>query len=130
MGFRIEPMESEAPALQRRPRQKAEKHLIAIRDLPCLRCGARAGIEAAHIRTGSRKHGKRETGFAEKPSDIWTLPLCNVCHRAGPKAQHSGNEMEFYRKLGIDPFATALALWAASGDAGLMQLIIAEARQQ
>lgn len=112
---------------QRQPRVESSAHLAFIRRLPCVAC-LRQPSEAAHIRSGSRRHGKRPTGVAEKPTDLWTLPLCASCHRTGPRAQHAGNELEFYRRHGIDPFATALALWAASGSHETMLQIIMEAR--
>lgn len=127
-GFRIAPMDTVEPPRQRRPRVELSAHLNAIRALPCLTCFA-SPSEAAHIRSASRKYGKRETGTAEKPSDLWTLPLCARCHRIGPSAQHAGNELDFYRRHGIDPFATALALWAASGSHETMLQIVAEARR-
>jgi hypothetical protein len=43
--------------------------------------------------------------MAEKPSDKWTLPLCNQHHRE----QHDhGDELAFWAEYGIDPFALAL----------------------
>ena len=61
---------------------------------------------------------KRETGKGEKPSDCWTVPLCNSCHRE----QHGGSEMAFWLAhydqdgLPLDVHFIALALWAATGD--------------
>lgn len=128
MGHRIAYEPPVPEPRHRRPRVEQGAHLDAIRTLPCLTCGS-VPVEAAHIRSGSRKHGKRPTGTAEKPSDHWTLPLCTRCHRIGPTAQHSMNELEFYRCHGIDPFATALALWAASGSPEVMLQIVMEARR-
>ena len=90
---------------QRQPREKDAKHLDFIRSLPCCICG-RIDTEAAHIRTASLAHGKRETGRAEKPSDKWALPLCNEHHRE----QHTMNEMKFWASYGIDPFMLAIRL--------------------
>lgn len=127
MASRIQYVEPERPK-QRRPRVTDERHLAAIRSLQCLVCGS-APVEAAHIRTGSIKHGKRPVGVGERPSDLWTVPLCHRCHRTGPEAQHAGNELAFYQRHRIDPFATALALWAASGDFETMMSIVKAARQ-
>lgn len=128
MGHRIA-YEPTVPELrQRRPRVEKSAHLRSIRLLPCISCFTRPA-QAAHLRVGSRKYGKRETGIAEKPSDRWTLPLCEACHLTGPLAQHKVGETEFYRRIHIDPFATALALWAAEGDLQLMEQIVAETRR-
>ena len=91
---------------QREPRQKDEKRLAYVRSLPCCICGDNTGTEAAHIRTGSINHNKRSTGMQEKPSDKWTVPLCNKHHRE----QHSMNEMAFWKKYGKDPFMLAMTL--------------------
>jgi hypothetical protein len=96
----------------KRPRQENQAHLKFIRALPCLICGARKDVQAAHIRAGSAIYAKRATGMGEKPNDTFTLPLCRHHHAI----QHQGNELLFWRLMCIDPFATALALFAASGD--------------
>lgn len=90
---------------QREPRQRDNRHLELIRSLPCCICGG-IDTEAAHIRTASLAHEKRETGRSEKPSDKWTVPLCNRHHAE----QHSMNEMAFWKKYGIDPFMLAIRL--------------------
>jgi hypothetical protein len=88
---------------QRQPRQKDERRLAWLRTQPCVICGA-INTEAAHIRVGSIGHGKRDTGMAEKPSDKWTVSLCNWHHRR----QHSMAELDFWREVGMDPFMTAI----------------------
>jgi hypothetical protein len=93
---------------QREPRQRDNKHLEFIRQQPCIVCGDNTSTEAAHIRTGSIGHDKPNTGMAEKPSDKWTLPLCNQHHRE----QHTMNEMAFWKRYGIDPFMSALKMRA------------------
>src|ERR1017187_5515328 len=91
---------------QRQPRKRNERYLNYIRSLPCCICKDDTCTEAAHIRTASLAHDKRETGRAEKPSDKWAVPLCNWHHRR----QHAMNEMEFWREAGIDPFILAITL--------------------
>ncbi len=88
---------------QREPRKKDERRLAWLRTQPCVICGA-INTEAAHIRVGSIGHGKRDTGMAEKPSDKWTVSLCNWHHRR----QHAMNELDFWREVGMDPFMTAI----------------------
>jgi len=90
---------------QRQPRVKDNKHLNHIRSLPCCICGG-IDTEAAHIRTGALAYDKPHTGMAEKPSDKWALPLCNRHHRE----QHGMNEMDFWKRHGINPFMLALTL--------------------
>lgn len=130
MAFRIlrEDTAFSAPR-QRQKRQKVENHLRAIRSLSCLTCGRRPA-EAAHIRAAAPQYLKRETGAGEKPSDMWTLPLCPTCHRTGDDAQHSIGELGFYSLHGIDPFLTALTLWMNSPDEAAMELVVREARNR
>ncbi len=109
---------------QRLPRQKLESHLAFIRDLPCVCCGDNTSTEAAHIRTGNRLYGKRPTGGAEKPDDLWTLPLCGQHHRD----QHKANETNFWTNQGINPWILALSLFASSGDHELAEEIIGRHR--
>ena len=105
----------------RRPRVKNDQHLDFIRSLPCVSCGNDIQTEAAHLRAGNLEYGKRNTGISEKPSDMFTLPLCGSCHRS----QHKANEQNFWTNLGIDPWKLALSLFAASGDHELAQEVIA-----
>lgn len=114
-----------SPRKTKRPRREDGEYLKAVRTLPCVVC-LRRPVEAAHIRTGNMLLGKRETGIAERPSDQWVLPLCPDHHRV----QHSGNELDFYRKHGIDPFLTALALWGSRHDEDAMFVIIQNARSR
>ncbi len=95
---------------QRMPREKDNKHLDYIRSLPCCICGEDTTVEAAHIRTGAPEHDKPHTGMAEKPSDRWALPLCGKHHRE----QHAfGNELEWWKCHGLNPFALAIMLRSA-----------------
>lgn len=55
---------------------RSTKRLNAIRQLPCVRCGS-SPSQAAH--SNSSKHGK---GRGIKSSDIYTVPLCAICHAA------------------------------------------------
>lgn len=90
---------------QKEPRVRDNKRLAWLRTQPCVICGA-INTEAAHIRVGSINHEKRPTGMSEKPSDKWTLPLCNEHHRE----QHSMAELAFWKQYGIDPFMLAITL--------------------
>lgn len=65
-----------------------------IRTLACASCGAETGVEAAH--TG------HDGGMGQKASDFSCVPLCAVCHRAGPFAYHRIGRRDFERRHGID----------------------------
>lgn len=98
---------------QRQPRQRNEDHLSFVRMLPCVVCKNNIQTEAAHIRYGFMRAGKRPTGGAEKPDDDWTIPLCGKHHRE----QHELGEAIFWGRVGIDPILVALALCRVSGNA-------------
>lgn len=93
---------------QRQPREENPAYLAWVRTLPCLIC-ARPGSDPAHIRAAAPQYAKRYTGKGEKPSDKWAVPLCRDHHRE----QHATNELAFWLRYGIDPFATAVALYAS-----------------
>ena len=97
---------------QRQPRETDAKFLAFIRTLPCCACGIRYEVQAAHIRMGSVKHGKRQTGMGERPDDKWTLPICAHDHLNGPQSIHRAGEEKFWQRIGIDPFALAIRLYA------------------
>lgn len=91
---------------------KHPKHLIFIRQLPCLLCGDNTSVEAAHIRYSDPDYQKPLTGMGIKPSDEWVIPLCGAHHRL----QHSMSEREFWIKQGKDPLSYCKALWRFSGN--------------
>lgn len=99
--------------MEKTPRVECKAFLAFVRTKNCCRCWAHPQSQAAHIRTGSPAHGKRQTGFGEKPSDRWAVPLCAACHLDDPDFVHrTGNEAEFWRRAGVDPFVLAEKLWA------------------
>lgn len=108
----------------RQPRKQAGEHLKFIRSLPCVVCGSRRNVQAAHIRMASRVYGKRETGTGEKSSDRFVTSLCADHHHE----QHSGSEAEFWKRHGLDPFFIATALYAHTGDEENASDVIAQAR--
>lgn len=108
----------------RRPRHHDEKYLAWIRELPCLCCGDNTATEAAHVRMPDIRADKRQVGLGEKPDDIWTLPLCSVCHRR----QHEIGERRFWDFGVTDPIFICLALRNVYPDAESAGRIILEAR--
>jgi hypothetical protein len=94
---------------QRQPRVEDAAYLAYVRTLPCLVCGRPGPSDPAHIRAAAPTYGKRYTGKGEKPDDKWTLPLCRREH----DDQHRHNELAWWSSKGIDPFATAVALYTA-----------------
>jgi hypothetical protein len=88
-------------------------HVRLVAKQPCLICGRRPA-DAHHLRFAqSRTLGR-------KVSDEFTVPLCRGHHR---EIHRCGNEMAWWKKVGVDPTVPARALWleshplpAASGD--------------
>ena len=103
-------------------RIKDEAHLAFVRKLPSAVSG-RYGCEACHIRSPSAIHHKKATGISQKPSDFWTLPLTPEEHRD----QHSGAEMEWWSRHGIDPFDLASKLYEVTGDIEAGTAVLARA---
>jgi hypothetical protein len=109
---------------QRRPREKKPAYLAWLRTLPCAVCGSYKGIEAAHYRSGDPRYSKPSTGMGERPHDRWALPLCGDHHRE----QHSMNEVDFWKRYGIDAALLASALWGEQGNEEAALKIIGESR--
>ncbi|MDK4703860.1 DUF968 domain-containing protein [Rhizobium sp. CNPSo 4062] len=99
------------------PKRKATKsksYLSFIHSLPCCVSGE-YGVEAAHLSSAFPQFGHYGRGKGSKAPDRWALPLLPEQHRI----QHSMNEMEFWRRAGIDPHILALTifgLWSDMGD--------------
>ena len=90
--------------------------LAFIRRQPCLCMSAacEGAVQAAHIRFGDAARGKPVTGMQVKPDDRWALPLCRYHHAD----QHSMNERQFWKLVGLDPLATAERLFAEYSNPG------------
>ena len=86
------------------PRRVRDKdHLKFVASLPCVVC-ARTPAQAHHIRHAQ----PRATG--SKVSDEWTVPLCNIHHRA---LHDAGDEEGWWSSFDIDPLEEADRLWKA-----------------
>ena len=103
------------PELRRRA-----QHLGFIRQLSCVACGKAAPSEAAHVRTGT------DGAAGLKPSDRYSLPLCNSCH----SLQHEFGELTFWGALRMDPLNVAFRLWTVSGDTIAGERIVFRAWQR
>lgn len=97
---------------QRDPRVECPAFLAFVRRRPCCACGAPAPSQAAHVRMGEPRLGKRNAGIGEKPSDRWAVPLCAPCHLDSPNAQHRVGEHRFWIGVGLNPFKVAMDLYA------------------
>jgi hypothetical protein len=104
---------------------KNRNHLAFIRKLPCVVCGTRRTVEAAHVRMGNPLYGKQPAGMQQKSDDRFTTPLCGRHH----DEQHSMNEGDFWNALDIDPLMLALALFDATGDEERAEAIIRAHRE-
>lgn len=98
-------------------------HLRNIRSCGCIIPGCGKEAEAAHLRYSSAEYGKINSGVGSKPHDKFTVPLCPGHHRLNPDCQHSGNELEFWDRYGIDPLAVAAKLWEVRDSLEIMQEI-------
>jgi len=76
----------------RKGRVHDEEYLAWIRKQPCICCGTRRYVEAAHV-------GMR--GLGMKCSDYEALPLCPAHHVQGPESQHV-LQKRFWPHWGLD----------------------------
>jgi hypothetical protein len=109
---------------QKHPRVINRNHVSFIHKLPCIVCGTRRNIEAAHVKMGNPLYGKSEGGTL-RPNDSFVVPLCASHH----DEQHGMNEAAFWNALDIDPLALALALFDSTGDEERAESIIRAHRE-
>ncbi|MEN6535677.1 MAG: hypothetical protein ABFD89_18580 [Bryobacteraceae bacterium] len=112
-------------SLRKHPRIPNRNHLAFIRKLPCVVCGTRRGVEAAHVKMGNPLYGKSHPGGASKSDDAFTVPLCGAHH----DEQHAMSESDFWMALAIDPLALALALFHSTGDEERAEQVIRSHRE-
>jgi hypothetical protein len=77
------------------------RYLAWIRTQPCLVCGSRRGIEAAH--TGPH-------GLGQKSPDTSAIPLCAKHHRTGRDSYHRLGPRQFARVHQLDIESTVRRL--------------------
>lgn len=99
-------------------RVKDADHGNRLRQLSCLRCGARDGLQAAHIRRTCLRLGKRNPGIGQKPHDWFMVPLCFRCH----EMQHKVGETNFWPDV-FEALAVAQALYLAEDHEAREQII-------
>jgi hypothetical protein len=107
----------------RQPRKNHPKHLKWVTTLPSLVRGT-GRVDPAHIRYPEPLFAKPGVGKAEKPDDMWVVPL----HRSEHDVQHSMNERQYWAKQGINPLVIAALLWLNSGDDHAAHIIIKNAK--
>ncbi|MDT3687795.1 MAG: Rad52/Rad22 family DNA repair protein [Pseudorhodoplanes sp.] len=82
-------------------RFRDKKHLQYVANQPCLVCG-RAPSDAHHLRFA------QDRALGRKVSDEFTVPLCRGHHR---QLHQSGNEIDWWQVVEIDPLPIAAQLW-------------------
>ena len=82
-------------------RIRDREHVKAVAQQPCLVCGRRPA-DAHHLRFAQSR------ALGSKVSDEFTIPLCRGHHR---EVHRCGDEAAWWNETGIDPTASARALW-------------------
>ena len=72
-----------------------KKHLDAVRELPCCKCGKPFGIVPHH------EPGK-DSGMGLKTSDMRSVPLCYECHGM----RHTLGKVSFWGNLDVERVIT------------------------
>lgn len=89
------------PLLRKNPKRasrwRSQAHCRHVRSHACSACGATAGIEAAHVRTGSG------AGMGQKPDDWRAVSLCWSCH----DRQHAVGEETFWQGRDVEALIAA-----------------------
>jgi len=98
VGERIDKSELAHPE----PRRIRDRdHVRFVVNQPCLICG-RVPSDPHHLRLA------QHPALGRKVSDEFTVPLCRGHHR---EVHHCGDEAGWWQAVGIDPSASARALW-------------------
>ena len=82
-------------------RVRDREHVRFVAKQPCLICGRRPS-DPHHLRFAQHR------ALGRKVSDEFTVPLCRGHHR---EVHRCGDEAAWWQKAGIDPTASARALW-------------------
>lgn len=111
MAFEIR--KTEFQSIPKRKPQKSKDYLSFIHRLPCVVTGATV-VEAAHLSYAAPQYGHYGRGKGSKAPDRWVLPLSPDEHRR----QHSGNEMAYWRSVGINPHILCLTIYGLFSEMG------------
>lgn len=84
--------------------KRSPAHRAFVRSHACCACGSTVAIECAHVRRGT------DGGTSLKPSDMWCVSLCKLCHAK----QHEIGEETFERSWGVNLKELARAFLRAS----------------
>lgn len=111
MAFQIRKQAPEA--FPTRKPAKSKDYLSFLHKLPCVVSGKHE-VQAAHVSFANPRFGHYGRGKGSKAPDRWALPLCAEEHAL----QHSMNEAEYWRSVGINPHILALTIWGLFSDMG------------
>lgn len=102
----------------------SEKHLAALRVMPCAIPGCNNGApsDPHHLKNTKLR------GMGLKSPDKFAIPLCRSCHEAVERAG-SKNEIAWFERHGIEPLELAAALWMVSPDKGAMMRVVMAHKQ-
>jgi hypothetical protein len=98
---RASAVDKTALALPTQRRVRDREHVKSVAKHACLICGRRPA-DAHHLRFA------QSPVLGRKVSDEFTVPLCRGHHR---EVHRCGNEVAWWKKIGIEPTATARLLW-------------------
>jgi hypothetical protein len=96
-------------------RVRDREHVRFVTKQPCLICG-RKPSDAHHLRHAQQR------AFGRKVSDEFTVPLCRGHHRA---VHRCGDEAAWWQNAGVDPTASARALWLQTHPLPTAEMILA-----
>ena len=123
-NFRPTVRERSKPRLsaQQRREGNCERHLAALRKLPCCVTGRTPAGQVHHLKRGP---AAKERAFQRRATDRWGLPLSFDAHILGVERVPTNQELSWFRGNGIeDPYELAAALWNASPDVDRMVRIV------
>jgi hypothetical protein len=106
----IHPVAFSEPITRRRTvaaktiRLRDKEHRKFVATQPCLVCG-RSPADAHHLRFAQPR------ALGRKVSDEFTVPVCRAHHR---ELHTHGDEVSWWKRIGLDPLPIALKLWQRS----------------
>ncbi len=104
MSFRVNYGENAGIRPKTKPAKDSD-YLAWLHKLPCCISG-RTPVQAAHLSTTNVNWGHFGRGKSQKASDRFALPLHAHLHAN----QHAGNELDFWKRHGVNPYLSAVIL--------------------